>query len=81
VPSPPTLADQIEKTGRALRATDLASLLSIPTKTIYRRTQAGQIPCIHIGACVRYDPFVIARWLRGDWKPTRRTALPHRDSA
>jgi len=59
-----TLADQIELIGRALTAKELARLLSVSTITIFKQAKAGRIPCFRIGTCVRFDPRVVANWLR-----------------
>ena len=59
-----SLADLIEKTGHALNASQLGIFLSMSPKTIFKRAAAGNIPSFRVGSCVRFDPFVIARWLR-----------------
>jgi excisionase family DNA binding protein len=58
------LADQIEKTGRALTADELARVLSVSRITIFKQAKAGRIPSFRIGTCVRFDPRAIAEWLR-----------------
>jgi excisionase family DNA binding protein len=59
-----SLADQIEKTGHALTAADLARVLSVSKITIFKQAKAGRIPSFHIGTCVRFDPKTTADWLR-----------------
>ncbi len=61
---PPTLADQIERIGRALTAKELAQILSVSKITIFKQAKAGRIPCFRIGTCVRFDPRAVANWLR-----------------
>jgi len=61
---PSTLADQIERLGRALTAKELARILSVSTITIFKQAKAGRIPCFRIGTCVRFDPRAVANWLR-----------------
>ena len=61
---PSTLADQIERLGRALTAKELARILSVSTITIFKRAKAGRIRCFRIGTCVRFDPRAVANWLR-----------------
>jgi len=61
---PSTLADQIERIGRALTARELAAMLSVSTITIFKQAKAGRIPCFRIGTCVRFDPRAVANWLR-----------------
>jgi excisionase family DNA binding protein len=59
-----SLADQLEKIGRAITAKELAELLSVSKVTIFKHAAAGRIPSFRIGTCVRFDPRVIANWLR-----------------
>jgi excisionase family DNA binding protein len=60
----PSLADQIEQTGRALTADELARMLSVSRITIFKQAKAGRIPSFHIGTCVRFDPKSVSQWLR-----------------
>jgi excisionase family DNA binding protein len=59
-----SIADQIEKTGHALTADDLAKLLSVSRVTIFKQAAAGRIPSFRVGTCVRFDPRAVAQWLR-----------------
>ena len=59
-----SIADQIEKIGRALTAEELAKLLSVPKVTIFKQAAAGRIPSFRVGTCVRFDPRAVANWLR-----------------
>ncbi len=59
-----SLADQIEKTGHALTAPELATVLGVSHVTIFKQAKAGRIPSFRIGTCVRFDPFTVAQWLR-----------------
>jgi len=59
-----SIADQIEKIGRALTAEDLSKLLSVSKVTIFKQAAAGRIPSFRVGTCVRFDPRAVAQWLR-----------------
>ena len=59
-----TIADELEQMGRALTAEDLAKLLSVSKVTIFKQAKAGRIPSFRIGTCVRFDPRIVAKWLR-----------------
>jgi excisionase family DNA binding protein len=59
-----SLADQVEKIGRALTAKELAELLSVSKVTIFKHAATGRIPSFRVGTCVRFDPRAIANWLR-----------------
>ncbi|MBZ5722297.1 MAG: helix-turn-helix domain-containing protein [Acidobacteriia bacterium] len=62
--SHPSLADQIEKTGHALTADELADVLSVSRITIFKQAKAGRIPSFRVGTCVRFCPHTVAQWLR-----------------
>ena len=59
-----TLIEQIERTGHALTADDLAKLLSMSRITIFKHAKTRRIPSFRIGSCVRFDPKAVADWLR-----------------
>jgi excisionase family DNA binding protein len=61
---PLSLADRIERTGRALTANELAKMLTVSRITIFKQAKAGCIPSFRIGTCVRFDPRAVAQWLR-----------------
>lgn len=57
-----------EKSNRAMRVRELATLLNVSPMTIYRQAKSGGIPSFRVGSSLRFDPKVIARWLRnGCW--------------
>ena len=59
-----SIADQIEKIGRALTAQELSKWLSVSKVTIFKHAAEGRIPSFRVGTCVRFDPRAIANWLR-----------------
>jgi excisionase family DNA binding protein len=63
-PQHATLADLVEQTGHAMDAKELARLLAVSKITIFKQAKAGRIPCFRVGTCVRFDPVLVARWLR-----------------
>jgi excisionase family DNA binding protein len=60
----PSLADQIEQTGHALTAQQLAVILGVSPKTIFKQAASHRIPSFRIGSAVRFDPYTVARWFR-----------------
>ena len=60
-----SLADHIESYGRALKAAELAELLSVSRITVFKLAKSGRIPSFRVGTCVRFDPRAVAKWLRG----------------
>jgi excisionase family DNA binding protein len=61
---PLSLADRIERMGRALTANELAEMLTVSKITIFKQAKAGRIPSFRVGTCVRFDPRSVAQWLR-----------------
>jgi excisionase family DNA binding protein len=59
-----SLPDRIERIGRALTADGLARMLTVAKVTIFKQAKAGRIPSFRIGSCVRFDPKMVAQWLR-----------------
>ena len=61
---PLSLADRIERIERALTASELAEMWTVSRITVFKHAKAGRIPSFRVGACVRFDPRAVARWLR-----------------
>ncbi len=61
---PLSLADRIERIGRALTANELAEMLTVSKITIFKQAKAGRIPSFRVGTCVRFDPRSVAQRLR-----------------
>jgi excisionase family DNA binding protein len=74
------LADVVEQKKEALRVEDVARILDISVKQIYKMAAKGQIPSLKIANCVRFDPHDVAVWLRGQscTNPSRATSLQNR---
>ena len=58
------LPDYLETIDHGLSAAELSTVLGISARTLYRQAQAGRIPSFHVGFKVRFDPHVVAKWLR-----------------
>jgi len=61
---PVSLADRIERIGRAMTANELAEMLTVSRITIFKLAKSRRIPSFRIGTCVRFDPRAVAQWLR-----------------
>ena len=48
----------------ALRANDIARVLDLSEKQIYKMAATGEIPSLRIANSVRFDPHDFAEWLR-----------------
>lgn len=60
-----TLTKKIARGAKgALTAKQLAELLNISPKTIFKLAKAGRIPSFRIGTAVRFDARLVIDWLR-----------------
>ena len=58
------LADSLDGKSRALTVADIAELLNISERQVYKLAAEHRIPCFKIGGSVRFDPLAVAVWLR-----------------
>ncbi|AXC12484.1 hypothetical protein ACPOL_3189 [Acidisarcina polymorpha] len=58
------LAEIVEGKKEALRVADVARILDVSIKKIYRMAAKGEIPSLKISSSIRFDPHDIATWLR-----------------
>jgi excisionase family DNA binding protein len=63
------LADCLEGKRHALLVADVAELLNISERQVYKLVAAHRIPCFKIGGSIRFDPFAISVWLRQKISP------------
>lgn len=54
----------------------LARLLGVSKSWVYQAVESGRMPCVRIGALVRFDRRVIEAWLKGETVETKRVHLP-----
>jgi len=58
------LPTQIERRRKALTVSELADLIHLSTKQIYELAAKGYIPVYRIAGSLRFDPKLVADWLR-----------------
>jgi excisionase family DNA binding protein len=58
------LAEIVEEKKEALRVAEVARILDVSIKKIYRMAAKGQIPSLKVSSSIRFDPHDIAAWLR-----------------
>ncbi len=44
----------------------MAEFLGVSKSWVYQATASGRLPCVRIGALVRFDPAVIKAWVKGE---------------
>ncbi len=47
-------------------AAEVAKYLNVSRSWVYHRSESGELPCLRIGAVVRFDPNVIRAFARGE---------------
>jgi excisionase family DNA binding protein len=60
-----SLTSQIRNRRKALTADELADMLSLSRKHIYKLAKAKRMPSLRIGGAIRFDPHATANWLEG----------------
>jgi excisionase family DNA binding protein len=64
------LADSIDGRTNALTVSDVAGLLNISERQVYKLAAENRIPSFKIGGSVRFDPAAFAAWLRQKIAPS-----------
>lgn len=44
----------------------LADFLGVSKSWVYQASAAGRLPCVRVGALLRFDPRTIASWVKGE---------------
>lgn len=53
-----------ESSDRLRKASDIAEILGVSEKMVYRWAETGHLPCVKISPrCLRFDPAEIREWL------------------
>jgi len=67
---PKNLAEIIQGKSRALRVNEVAAVLNVSERQIYKLAAERRIPAFRIGGSLRFDPATLASWLRSRMLPT-----------
>jgi len=59
-----SLAEQVEQYKRGLTVAELADILGFSRGQVYKLTSAKRLPALKVGTMVRFDPGVVADWIR-----------------
>lgn len=62
-PESESLAALVRRRRTAWTAEELAEVLSLSRKHIYKLAKKGRMPSLRIGGAIRFDPHVTATWL------------------
>jgi len=58
-----TLPEQLRARNKALTVEELAGLLCIAVRTLYKEVEDDHIPFFRVRTSIRFDPHQIADWL------------------
>lgn len=60
-----TLAERLRSKNKALKVEELADLLGVAIRTIYKEVEDDRIPFFRFRGSTRFDPHQVADWLEG----------------
>ncbi|AEU36102.1 helix-turn-helix domain-containing protein [Granulicella mallensis] len=60
-----TLVDAIASSKKAPRIKDLVELFDCSDTKLYELVRDDRIPHFRVGSSIRFDPFVLSRWVQG----------------
>jgi excisionase family DNA binding protein len=75
-----TLVEQLRSKKKALTVEELADILCIAIRTLYKEVEDDHIPFFRVRTSIRFDPHQIADWLEGKM-PSHSVSPPHRPDA
>jgi excisionase family DNA binding protein len=58
------IEQRIASWGKAMTAPDVAAVLNVSVKTIFKLTGKGTLPAFRVGNCIRYNPARLAAWVQ-----------------
>ena len=70
------LVEILQEKSQALTVAELAILLRISQRQLYKLAAGNRIPSFKIGASVRFDPAAVAAWLGQRMSPMPVHQLP-----
>ena len=77
-----SLGDFLDKRATALTVSEVAEILNISERQVYKLASLNIIPSFRVGSSIRFDPSQVAAWLRQKAQPISvRTADERRKRA
>jgi excisionase family DNA binding protein len=59
------LAQRSRSKNKALTVEELAELLGVAIRTVYKEVEDNRIPFFRVRSSIRFDPHQVADWLEG----------------
>ena len=75
---PMTLIEQLRSKKKALTVEELAGLLCVAVRTLYKEVEDDHIPFFRVRTSIRFDPHQVADWL--EMKMPSHSVRPQRQS-
>ncbi len=72
------IIEELEALEHALKASELAQLLGVSGKKIYKMAAQSLLPSFRIGRSVRFDPKQVAEWLKTKMPKPSGATRPNR---
>jgi excisionase family DNA binding protein len=60
-----TIAQRLRSKNKALTVQELAEVLGVAVRTVYKEVEDNRIPFFRIRSSIRFDPHEVADWLEG----------------
>lgn len=60
-----TLAERLRSKNKALTVEEVADLLGVAIRTVYKEVEDNRIPFFRVRSSIRFDPHQVADWLEG----------------
>ena len=60
-----TLGERLRSKNKALTVEELADLLGVAIRTVYKEVEDNRITFFRIRSSIRFDPHQVADWLEG----------------
>jgi len=76
-----TLVEQLRTRTKALTVEELADLLGVAVRTLYKEVADGHIPFFRVRTSIRFDAQQVADWLESKMPPHTVTTQRHQDVA
>jgi len=58
------LGDHLQGRTTALTVGEVAKILSVSERQVYKLAALEELPCFRVGGAIRFDPSAIADWIR-----------------
>jgi excisionase family DNA binding protein len=76
-----TLVEQLRARKKALTVEELADLLGIAVRTLYKEVEDGHVPFFRVRTSIRFDAHQVAEWLEAKMPSQSIRTRRHKEAA